>query len=66
MLNDNFDGKFLIISKLIFDATNVVDFFVVKYITGGVGFFVSERLKKEIETEHCTGIVFTEPNERYP
>ena len=42
------------------------DFFVLTSIDGGVGFFVSEKIKNEIEKVGCTGIVFTEPNERYP
>jgi hypothetical protein len=42
------------------------DFFILNYIEGGVGYFVSESLKIEIEKKGCSGIVFTEPNERYP
>jgi hypothetical protein len=33
---------------------------------GGVGFFVSEKLKNEIENAGCTGMVFTSPNDVYP
>lgn len=43
-----------------------VDFFSLSPVNGGIGFFVSEKLKNEIEKAGCTGIVFTEPNEKYP
>ncbi len=33
------------------------DFFVLRYSFGGM-FFVSEKLKEEIETAECTGIEF--------
>lgn len=43
------------------------DFFALSPVCfGGIGFFVSEKLKNEIQEAGCTGIVFTEPNERYP
>ena len=34
------------------------DFFLLRYIEGGTGYFVSERLKQEIEEAGCTGIEF--------
>ena len=34
------------------------DFFLLRRIEGGVGYFVSERLKQEIEQAGCTGIEF--------
>lgn len=34
------------------------DFFILKYVNGGIGYFVSENLKKEIEVAGCTGIEF--------
>ncbi|UPQ80067.1 hypothetical protein M0M57_04345 [Flavobacterium azooxidireducens] len=34
------------------------DFFILKYVNGGVGYFVSETLKQEIEDAGCTGIEF--------
>ena len=43
------------------------DFFVLSPINhGGIGFFVSESVKNKICEAGCTGIVFTEPNEKYP
>ncbi len=33
---------------------------------GGVGYFVSERLKHIINNRKCTGLIFTEMNEVYP
>jgi len=38
------------------------DFFMLKNVEGGAGFFVSEKLKKEIEDVGCTGIEF-QPSE---
>jgi hypothetical protein len=32
----------------------------------GLGYYVSDRLRAVIEKNACTGIVFTEPNEKYP
>ncbi|WP_438966705.1 imm11 family protein [Flavobacterium sp.] len=34
------------------------DFFILKYVFGGVGYYVSEKLKQEIEDSGCTGIEF--------
>ncbi|KAF2518771.1 hypothetical protein E0W68_08460 [Flavobacterium salilacus subsp. salilacus] len=34
------------------------DFFILRYIEGGAGYFVSEKLKKEMEDAGCTGIEF--------
>ena len=42
------------------------DFFILTFIEGGIGFFVSENIKNEIESAGCSGIVFKDPNELYP
>lgn len=34
------------------------DFFILRQVEGGVGYFVSEKLKAEIEKANCTGIDF--------
>ncbi len=34
------------------------DFFALKYVSGGLGYYVSEKLKEEIEESGCTGIEF--------
>jgi hypothetical protein len=34
------------------------DFFILKYVFGGIGYYVSERLKQELEDAGCTGIEF--------
>ena len=57
--------KMLAIDKYVL-KDNCPDFFILNFIEGGIGFFVSEKLKNEIEDSGCTGIVFTESNERYP
>jgi len=57
--------KMLTIDKYVI-KNNFPDFFVLNFIEGGIGFFVSENLKNDIEKAGCTGIAFTEPNERYP
>ena len=58
--------KPLRIKKIAFKNENNLDLFCVVGVKNGIGFFVSEKLKNEIEEAGCTGIVFTEPNERYP
>lgn len=43
------------------------DSFALNFIMrGGIGYFVSEKLKKEIEKANCTGIIFKDINEKYP
>jgi hypothetical protein len=54
------------IEKVSLSEIDKPHFFLLSFIPGGVGFFVSEQIKKEIETTGCTGIVFSELNERYP
>ena len=57
----------LVINKIAFHENLEIDFFsVMPLIYGGIGFFVSEKLRDEIESAGCTGIVFKEPNEHYP
>lgn len=57
----------LVIDKVSLRNDLIVDIFALSPTTnGGIGFFVSEKLKNEIENAGCTGIVFTEPNEKYP
>jgi hypothetical protein len=61
----NFNQNFCI-PHIKFKEDNEIDFFSLQYIHGGIGFFVSQKLKNEIEKERFSGMVFTEPNERYP
>ena len=56
----------LCIRKVAFLDNKVADFFPLRPVQGGIGFFVSNKLKDAIEKAGCTGIVFTEPNEPYP
>lgn len=57
--------KMLIIDKLFMkDCSKKI--LLVKGVRGGVGYYVSEKLKQEIEEAGCTGIVFTKPEDRYP
>ncbi len=58
------DHRPLIIKKIAFRNDCSVDFFSVSGVSGGIGFFLSEKFKNEIEAEGCTGIVFKEPNEK--
>lgn len=37
-----------------------------KRVYGGVGFYVSEKVKKQIEEAGCTGFFFSNPEEKYP
>ncbi len=36
------------------------------FVEGGIGFYISEELKSKIKESKCTGIVFTELNQKYP
>jgi len=45
------------IEKLVLDNVNE-DFFMLKYVFGGCGYYVSENLKQEIEDSGCTGVEF--------
>lgn len=57
----------LIISKIEFDNNCGIDLFsVFGVMNGGIGIYVSERLKDKILEEKCTGVIFREINERYP
>lgn len=57
----------LLITNVVFREDSKLNFFsLASVLYGGIGFYVSEKLKNEIEEAGCTGIVFTEPNERYP
>lgn len=61
--NGNYDFYNLHIEKISFLTDISTDFFSLSNVSGGVGFYVSERLKNKIEAAGCTGIIFTEPNE---
>lgn len=65
-VNDSNINENLCIRHLKFNNRSNIDFFSLQPVLGGIGFYVSENLKGKIENAGCTGIVFTEPNERYP
>jgi hypothetical protein len=54
------------ITKPVFKQDMDLDFFALRPVYGGTGFYVSEALKNQIEAAGCTGMVFTGPDERYP
>lgn len=57
----------LVINKIAIHENLGIDFFsVMPLIYGGIGFFVSEKLRDEIESVGCTGVVFKDPNQHYP
>ena len=58
--------KPLVIDKIAITESCNIDFFSIERVHGGIGYFVSEKLRTHIEEAKCTGIVFTEPNEKYP
>lgn len=49
--------SFLNVYTLILENVNK-DFFILAGVEGGIGYFVSEKLKNEIENAQCTGIEF--------
>lgn len=48
----------LSINKLVFHTEINTHFFALSRVSGGVGFYVSEKLKQEIEMAGCTGLSF--------
>jgi hypothetical protein len=48
----------LFIEKVVFKSKVEQDFCTVERVSGGAGYFVSEKLKQEIESAGCTGIKF--------
>ncbi len=53
----------LIIKQIAIKEDCAIDFFSISGVNGGIGYFVSEKLKNEIEFNGCTGIVFKQINE---
>jgi hypothetical protein len=53
----------LVIENIVLRSDIFVDFFVLSPVYGGIGYFVSEDLKIEMEKLGCTRIVFKEPND---
>jgi len=49
----------------LYESIITEDFFALRYVSGGAGYYVSEKLKKEIETAGCTGIEFQPSELRY-
>ncbi len=56
----------LSISRLTFNQNYSVDFFSIERVWGGYGYFVSDKLQKALENNKCSGMIFVDPNERYP
>lgn len=57
----------LVIKTISFIPDCSLDLFSVFGINyGGVGYFVSERLKQKVLEEKCTGVIFKDINECYP
>lgn len=57
----------LVITKVVIKPDADIDFFALRTVlNGGIGYYVSENLKTEIEKEGCTGIVFRKLNEPFP
>ncbi|QEC43589.1 imm11 family protein [Pseudobacter ginsenosidimutans] len=57
------------ICKIVFKSSSpfTYDLFPVwGTIYRGIAFFVSQRLREQIEQANCTGIMFTDPNQAYP
>jgi hypothetical protein len=65
-INDTNINENLCIQNIKFNEQKKIDFFTIQPVYGGTGFFISEKLKEQFEKENCSGMVFTEPNERYP
>ena len=48
----------LFIDKVVFNSRIDYSFCSIERVAAGVGYFVSEKLKEEIELAGCTGIEF--------
>lgn len=57
----------LVIQTAFFHDDSLTDFFAIRGLYyGGMGYFVSEKLRLAIESAGCTGVVFTDPNQGIP
>ena len=66
-MKDPYDRDFLSVKKVALKEDIDVDFFPLRSVEyGGIGYYVSERLKNAIEKAGCTGMRFFEINQRYP
>jgi len=60
-------GDNIYIDNIVIQEIALADFFMLRSVfPAGRGYYISEKLKNQIENAGCTGIVFTEPNSRYP
>ncbi len=50
--------SYFFIKRIVLKANLKDDFFVLRYVEGGIKYIISEDLKKEIENVNCTGIEF--------
>jgi hypothetical protein len=57
-------SEFLFVDKVSFFESLTMDFFAIRGMKDGM-YYVSERLKNQIEAAGCTGILFRELNEPY-
>jgi len=53
----------LIVKKVAFKDNSPLDFFSIAGVIGGIGYYVSQKLKEEIENSGCTGIILKEIND---
>lgn len=58
LLTANRNDESFYIEKIKLLSNITEDFFMLRYVEGGVKYFVSEKLKEEIENTKCTGIEF--------
>jgi hypothetical protein len=56
----------LLIGKLLLKNDVIKDLIILQWVNSGIGYYVSEKLKQEIEDAGCTGIEFTPAHLAYP
>ncbi|WP_294299545.1 hypothetical protein [uncultured Chryseobacterium sp.] len=61
MIENKLEGKLFFSNICLFDNIDN-EFFALKYVEGGIQYFVSEKLKQKIDEAGCTGIEF-QPSE---
>lgn len=59
MVNSTVWPKGIMIEKVVLMEDSGFDFVILRYVDGGIGYYVSETLRDEIKKAGCTGLGFT-------
>jgi hypothetical protein len=56
------NGNYIFLKEVVLKTNVNDDFLIIRNVEGGVGYYVSDRLKKAIEVENITGLEFKQIN----